>query len=92
MTRIRYNKVPAEPHMLVSRTNIILPNGVLIDIELNTENNSYKFFNVQNDEVVSGGTANSLLNLKKLVRSTLLELGVPLEKEVKNSKKQSKAA
>jgi hypothetical protein len=76
----------------LSNTSILLPSGVLVDILLDPAHNSYQFLNAEDQTVVSEGFANSLMNVKKLVRSTLLELGVPLEVEVKNFKKTEEAA
>lgn len=93
MTRIRYvrNKVN-DPTILVSKTNILLPNGLAVSIRLDTQANRYEFFEVVSGNIYSEGTAKSLLALKKLVRTTLLELGVPLEVEVKKSKRTEEAA
>ena len=85
MTRIRYSPSPLDNTILLSRTHILLPDGRSIVIALNTTTNTYGF--VHGGETISHGTAKNLLSLKKLVRSTLVQLGVPLEVEVKKSKK-----
>ena len=88
MTRIRYMKDTVDGvNLLVSKKDILLPNGELIAIVLAPGTNTYKFANVSNGATVSTGTAKNLLMLKKLVRETLLTLGVPLEVEVKKFKK-----
>lgn len=93
MTRIRYvrNKV-ADPTILVSKSNVVLPNGLAVSIRLNTETNNYQFIDTNTGTIVSESYAKNLLTLKKLVRNTLLELGVPLEVEVKKSKKTQEEA
>jgi len=91
VTRIRYSQHKASPEVLISNINILLPSGNLIKVLLNTTTNTYQFVDTNNSHTISKGTANNLMNLKKLVRSTLLELGVPLEVEVKKSKKAAKA-
>lgn len=93
MTRIRYvrNKV-ADPTILVSKSNIVLPNGLAVSIRLDTQTNTYVFLDLASGNVYSEGTAKNLLTLKKLIRNTLLELGVPLEVEVKKSKKTQEEA
>lgn len=83
MTRIRYSK--NGPEIFVSKTSVMLPTGELINIILQNSTNTYQFVNTKNQDVVSTGTAKNLLTLKKLVRDTLLELGVPLQVEVKQS-------
>jgi hypothetical protein len=52
----------------------------------------YQFVDTTSGIVISEAGSNNLLNLKKLVRNTLLELGVPLEKEVKNFKSKTEEA
>jgi hypothetical protein len=90
-TRIRYKKMLAD--MLVSKGNFLLPTGELIYIELDTSSNTYKFVSTVDQNVVSEGTTKNFLTLKKLVRSTLIELGVPLEVEKKTwTKKQTEVA
>lgn len=90
MTRIRYNKTA--DGFLVSKIEVLLPTGESVKIHLNTNGNSYQFINSANNSVLSDGTAANLLALKKLVRNTLLELGVPLEVEVKTFKKSTEVA
>lgn len=97
-TRIRYKKAEYKADTLVSKGNFLLPDGQLIYVELNTLTNTYQFWatvdqsDTDYDKTISEGSAKNLLALKKLVRSTLIELGVPLEKEVKTWKKAEVAA
>jgi hypothetical protein len=90
MTRIRYTK---NGTLLTSNKPVLLPNGTLINIVLDTVTNTYSFVNTSGGATVSTGPAATLSLLKKQVRSTLLELGVGLNVEVKNwNKKQTEVA
>lgn len=92
MTRLRYSKVKTSNHLLVSNTSIVLPDGKVVKIYLDTQQTNYQLVDVDNGQTITTEASNSLLNLKKLVRNTLLQLGVPLDVEKKTKRTTGVAA
>lgn len=90
-TRIRYERNQVNPELLVSTSSFLLPGGELVNVWLNTQLNSYQLVDTNTGKLVGSETSNSLVNLKKLVRSTLLQLGVPLQVEVRNFNREEAA-
>lgn len=84
-TRIRYSR---NGELRTSTQEVLLPNGQVITINLNPVTNSYSFITPAGS-VVSTGTSNSFINLKKLVKSTLINLGVTFNPEVRNRKSKT---
>ncbi len=89
MTRIRYTKT--NENTLHSTKPVLFPNGTLVNIVLTVDVNGkceYDFFDATG-AVISNGSSNSLVSLKKLVKDTLITCGVTFHPEVRNRKSKN---